>query len=293
MKNELKFDASIDKDSLLEQYKHNMTELIEQSYQCTQDYSDRSLLIYGVSSIIYYNIYFGNYLILQIYKDIDTYRLTIGSYVRFTADKIVIPDKDWSSIKFDGDSHELCKFSKEEKHMADFIFPYNSYIIDSYKYDNLYKYSQLIVGDADGISDEDKLIKIGYINEYKINLVPPFKLPVREVRHTRFLTVDYDISQTVSILDDLFEWVKPVKVEQLLYITLILKDRSVVIDLDEIKVRIERMAQYLYDTGLKIFRICGAVDGHSHVIYFSIPRDNIDSQLTSFFNTVKGQLDKV
>lgn len=243
MNNEVLFyEVEIDKEFLMEAYKHNMTEFISEYYNTAKDCYERSLLLYGEVKKVIYEVRYGKYLIFEIVYTGVTHSITIGGFVRFTADKIVLPEYDWAHVTLGAAGFK--GFTLGNVHVSDFIFPKDSYVLDEFKLSDLTNTDIYAVGDADGITEEDKKIGIGYVREYGLKIAETGELPKLQVRHCKNFMLEYYVRTGVEMLDEFEKWVKPLNVDHSFGVYLRLDEHTIDKDLDKVK---QKLYDLLYD----------------------------------------------
>ena len=286
---ELSYQAEVELGCLMDAYRHNMTEFIGHACDIVQEYYDRNLMLFSKPCTINYTIYYKEFMILNIVYKGETFRLAIGEYVRFTADRIVFPDKNWFSMKVCPAGRRLSQLSKY--HVADFIFPDNIYVKDEFKLTDI-EYDRVTVGDADGLSEKDKLAKVGYVTEYTIQITRKGQLPDRKVRHTKSFVLNYDIMADLGVFDKFYDWVKPLKVSDTFNIYLIMDTGVDVGVIKDLKSKIQELFMQEFNFGIKSVTLGSVYNYRIEDVCSIVKPDMVADKLDAYFDYVIARLGK-
>lgn len=210
------YTSEISYEDLLVEYKRNMTDMIRRVYQYVRELADRSALL-DDEYVFDYVIFCDDYKVFRVQITPDRQSLTFTDYVKYTADRIVVPeDIEWDSVSVKHHYPEDELLERYGKlHLADFI--YSNKVVDGSKlidFDG--DMSKYIVGEADGVTEEDKKRVVGYCDTIVIRLtaskVQMWRAPQSKVRHTYDFALYCDDS-VVSGIKRVTDWITGIRVD--------------------------------------------------------------------------------
>lgn len=163
-------------EELEEAYKHNMIDMLRNAYYYVRDLSLRNLILITEGQDVKLSVFCDDYRVFELRYECDNYFITFTNFVRYTANRIVVPDDiDIFCVIVNNEYNvvmlrEYLENSGRKLHCADFIYKNDiksSLFLHTEDLYNGYKY---VIGEADGISKERIGYGIGYCDNIEIRL---------------------------------------------------------------------------------------------------------------------------